>query len=148
MSEKEKDLLLEEDAELEEFDDIIDLTDETGRKMKFFHVGGTNYNGKWYSFFMPAEEIEGLGEEEVVVFEDSEDEDGNAILLPIEDVALLEAVYEQFCREMEEDAAAMEAEELEHGHCDCGCEDDCDCDGEECDCNGEDCDCGCAHHNK
>lgn len=146
-----KDLLLDEEAEeLEELDDIVDLYDENGNAMKFFHVGGTKYNDKWYSFFMPAEEIEGLDEEEVVVFEDSDDEDGNPVLLPVEDSALLEAIYEQFCREMEEEADALEAEELEHGgHCHCGddhCDGDCDCDGEDCDCEGEECDCGCGHH--
>ena len=138
MSEKEKDLALDE--ELEELDDIVELTDESGKVMKFFHVGGTQFDEKWYSFFMPAEEIDGLGDEEVVVFEASEDEDGKPALLPVEDNALLEAVFEQFCREMEEDASALEAEELEHGHCCCG-EDDCDCD-EDCDCDCDyDCDC-------
>ena len=138
-------------------DDLIDLVDDKGRHLKFFHVGSTEYLGKWYAFFMAAEEIEGLDDEEVVIFEVSKDDKGDEILLPVEDGALLECVYEQFCKEMEEDADAAEAEELEGGCC-CGHHHE---DGEECECghhhDGEDCgceghhhedgeECGCGHH--
>ena len=140
-----------------EDEDLIDLVDDQGRHLKFFHVGSTEYLNKWYAFFMPAEEIEGLADEEVVIFEVTKDEKGEEILLPVEDHALLENVYEQFCREMEEEADSIEAEELEEGGCCCGHHhhgEDCDCDhehhhGEDCGCDhehhhGEDC--GCGHH--
>ena len=157
MSENKKDLLLDEELETE-FDEleeqvdeveIIELTDDKGNILKFFLVGETAYNGKEYAFFMPAQEIDGLGEGEVVVFEKGEKVDGKEELLPIEDHVLLENVYEQFCREMEESVDALEAEELEGGCC-CGHhhhhEDD-----EECECGhhheeGEECCCG--HHHE
>ena len=139
-----------------EDEDLIDLVDDNGRHLKFYHVGSTEYLNKWYAFFMPAEDIEGLADEEVVIFEVAKDANGEEILLPVEDHVLLESVYEQFCREMEEDADAAEAEELE-GECGCGHhhhDGECGCghhhhDGE-CDCHGEghhhDGECGCGHH--
>ena len=126
-----------------EDEDLIDLVDDKGRHLKFFHVGSTEYLNKWYAFFMPAEEIEGLADEEVVIFEVDKDDKGDEILLPVEDHVLLEQVYEQFCREMDEEADAEEAAELEGGCC-CGHHHE----GEECDCHheeGEECECG-RHH--
>ena len=133
-----------------EDEDLIDLVDDKGRHLKFFHVGSTEYLNKWYAFFMPAEDIEGLADEEVVIFEVAQDENGDEILLPVEDHALLENVYEQFCKEMEEEADAEEALEQEGGCC-CGHhhgdEEECDCDHEHCNHDheqGEEC--GCGHH--
>ncbi len=104
---------------VEEDEDFIELVDQEGRHLKFFHVGSTEYMSKWYAFFMPAEEIEGLAEDEVVIYEVAE-ENGAEILLPVDETSgVLEAVYEKFCKEMEEEADALEAEELEGGCC-CG----------------------------
>lgn len=109
------------DLEVEEDDgDLVELVDDQGRVLKFFHVGSLEHKEKWYAFFMPAEEIEGTTEDEVVVFNIAKDDKGEEVLLPVEDEALLEEVYEEFCRQMEEDAAAAEAAELEGG-CSCGC---------------------------
>lgn len=129
----------------------VELVDDQGRVLKFFHIGTMDYKEKVYAFFMPAEEIEGTSMEEVVIFNVAQQNDQEEVLLPVEDEALLEEVYEEFCRQMDDEASALEAEELEGGHCHCGCcEDDCDCDcdDENCDCDGEgECDCGCHHKN-
>lgn len=107
----------------EEDIDIVELKDDSGRLLKFYHIGTIGHKERWYAFFQPAEEIEGVEPEEVVIFEITGD-DGNEVLAPIEDDALLDEVYEAFVAEMEDD-------------CDCGCDDDCDCDGEHhCNCGG------------
>ena len=124
-----------------EEEDIVELFDESGKAYKFAHVGGTQFDGKWYVFFLPAEEIEGLDDQSVVIFEAGEEnEDGSADLKPVSDEALLEKVYEQFCNEMDEQAASAEAAELDGCDCeDCDCDEDCD----NCTCE-DDCDtCGC-----
>ena len=111
---------------------VVELVDDGGRKMKFYHIGTMDYKDECFAFFQPAEEIEGVNEDEVVIFMISEDESGKEVLLPIEDEDKLDAVYEEFCKVMEE-----EDEECGCGEgCDCGCED------EECECD-DDCDCGC-----
>lgn len=131
----------------EENGETVELVDDKGKVMKFFHVGTTQFNEKWYAFFMPAEDIEGTSPDEVVIFNIESDEKGEDVLLPVEDEALLEQVYEQFCREMDEEDEAEDAAELDGADkkCKCGCDcdddcdDDCDCDGEDCNC--DDCDC-------
>lgn len=94
--------------------DIVELLDDSGKKMSFYHLGTIEYEKKYYAAFQAAEEVEGLDEDELVIFEianaDNEDE---SALLPIEDEALLDEVYEEFCRVMEEDELADEAMELE-----------------------------------
>jgi hypothetical protein len=94
-------------------DDIVELTTDDGKKLKFFFVGTIEYKGKAYSAFEPAEEIEGLSEDDLVIFELSGDDEETAELIPVEDEALLDEVFEEFCRVLEEDELASEAESLE-----------------------------------
>lgn len=110
-----------DNVEVEEDDgDLVELVDDQGRVLKFFHVGSLEHKQKWYAFFMPAEEIEGTTEDEVVIFNISSDDKGEEVLLPVEDEALLEEVYEEFCKQMEEEADAAEAAELDGECCCCG----------------------------
>lgn len=83
---KEKELL-------EELDGPIELIDDEGNKLEFYHIGTMDYEGKNYAFFQPGESIEGADPDEVVIFEiDAE----NKTLLPIEDEELLDKVFAQF----------------------------------------------------
>ena len=81
--------------------------------MKFYFVGTIEYKGKAYSAFEPAEKIDGIEEDDLIIFELSGDDEETAELLPIEDEALLDEVFNEFCRVMEEDELAEEAESLE-----------------------------------
>ena len=94
-------------------EDVVELTADDGRKLKFYLVGTIEYKGKNYSAFEPAEEIDGLNEDDLVIFELSGDDEESAELLPIEDEGLLNEVFEEFCRVLEEDELAEEAESLE-----------------------------------
>ena len=95
-------------------DEIVELTADDGRKLKFYLVGTIEYKGKTYSAFEPAEEIEGIEDDDLVIFElaNTENEDESE-LLPVEDEALLDEVFNEFCRVLEEDELADEAESLE-----------------------------------
>lgn len=94
-------------------DDIVELTTDGGKRLKFYFVGTIEYKGKNYSAFEPAEEIEGIEDDDLVIFEVSGDDEETADLLPVEDEALLDEVFEEFCRVLEEDELADEAESLE-----------------------------------
>lgn len=96
-----------------EGDDIVELITEDGKKLKFYFVGTIEYKGKNYSAFEPAEQIEGMEDDDLVIFELSGDDEETADLLPIEDDKLLDEVFEEFCRVLEEDELAEEAESLE-----------------------------------
>lgn len=104
----------------EEMDEIVELETDDGRKLKFYYIGTIDYNDKVYAAFEPAEEIEGVEEESLYIFELVGEEEENAELLPVNDEKLLEEVYNAFIEAMEEG----------EDECDCGC-------------HGEDCDCGC-----
>ena len=96
-----------------ECDDIVELTTEDGKKLKFYFVGTIEYKGKNYSAFEPAEQIDGIEDDDLIIFELSGDDEEVADLLPIEDEQLLDEVFEEFCRVLEEDELAEEAMSLE-----------------------------------
>ena len=99
------------DCEFE--DDIVELTTDDGKKLKFYFVGTIEYKGKNYSAFEPAEAIDGINDDDLVIFELAGDDEETADLLPVEDEGLLDEVFEEFCRALEEDEMAEEAESLE-----------------------------------
>ena len=88
---------------MDAYDDPVELISEDGKKMKFYFVGTIEYKGKMYSAFEPAEEIEGVEEDDLFIFELSGDDEETAELLPIEDDALLDEIFEEFCKALEED---------------------------------------------
>ena len=94
-------------------DDIVELTTDDGKKLKFYFVGTIEYKGKNYSAFEPAEQIDGIEDDDLVIFELAGDDEETADLLPVEDEALLDEVFEEFCRVLEEDELADEAMSLE-----------------------------------
>ena len=75
-------------------EDIVELTTEDGKKLKFYFVGTIEYKGKNYSAFEPAEQIDGIEDDDLIIFELSGDDEETADLLPIEDDALLDEVFE------------------------------------------------------
>ena len=96
-----------------ENDEPIELITDDGKKLKFYFVGTIEHKGKNYSAFEPAEQIEGLEDDDLVIFELSGDDEETAELLPVEDEAILDEVFEEFCRYLEEDELAEEAMSLE-----------------------------------
>ncbi|MBE5750427.1 MAG: DUF1292 domain-containing protein [Clostridiales bacterium] len=94
-------------------EDIVELTTDDGKKLKFYFVGTIEYKGKNYSAFEPAEEIDGIEDDDLVIFELAGDDEETADLLPVEDEKLLDEVFEEFCRVLEEDELAEEAMSLE-----------------------------------
>ncbi len=102
------------DCGCEEVDDeIVELTTDDGKKLKFYFVGTIEYKGKNYSAFEPAEQIEGIEDDDLVIFELNGDDEETCDLLPVEDEKLLDEVFEEFCRVLEEDELAEEAASLE-----------------------------------
>ena len=122
----EKKLKENEVEELNDFEDeVIELEDEDGKTIKFLHVATIDYKEDWYVFFAPAEDMDELSDDEMVVFKLGQDEEGKDIFIPIEDEKLLDEVYEEYLKVVEE----------ENG---CGCDDVCD----------DSCSCGCSSKDK
>lgn len=82
-------------------DEFVELVDEEGNTAKYYHLGTMDYEGEWYVFFQPAETAD-EEESDVVIFRLGESEEQNE-LFPIEDEELLDAVFDEFCRRMDEE---------------------------------------------
>ena len=116
-------------------DDIITLYDDDNKPVEFYQVACVEYEDEFYALLQPVEPMEGLGEDEALIFRLVEQEDGESdLFVPVEDEELLNAVFDEYLR-----ASADE-------ECGCGCHDcgdGCDCDGD-CDCDHDGCgDCDC-----
>lgn len=86
---------------VEEFDDaedIITLTSEDGEQIEFYHEATIEYEGEWYVFLHPVNEMPEIGEDEIIIFKLLKSEDGDDSLEPIEDEELLDKVYEEYVK--------------------------------------------------
>lgn len=104
----------EENYGYEEEDNIVELVDEEGNTLRYEHVGTIQYKGEWYCFFTPemTDPDADEEEEEVAVFHLVGDEE-NETLETIEDDALLDEVFAEFCNQYEDFEDADEAAALE-----------------------------------
>lgn len=112
---------------LVEEESIVTLFDDKDAPVDFFEIACIDYEGKFYEMLQPAQPIEGIGEDEAVIFEyivDEKTQDKNFI--PLMDEELLNNIFELYLS-----ATAQMG---------CGCGGDCDCEGE-CDCDDESCNC-------
>ena len=124
-----------DEVDMEE--DIVTLLDENDNELKFFHNATVDYKGEWYIFLQPVEAMEDLEEDEVVIFKLGQDENGDDLFLPIEDEELLNAVYDEYVKQLDELEGECDCGHHHHDHEGACCEDgDCCCDA----------DCDCHHH--
>jgi uncharacterized protein YrzB (UPF0473 family) len=99
---------------LEEKDNIFVLTDEEGNELNFEHIDTFDLKDDTYVVMIPLDEALDENEEaEVVIFKLGEDEEGNEVLLTIEDEAEIEEVFQKLLRRAEEIEELEEKEEEE-----------------------------------
>lgn len=86
-----------------ENEDIVTLTSEEGEQIEFYHEATIEYKEEKYVFLHPVVEIPEIGEDEIIIFKivegEKEDED---TLEPVEDDKILDAVYEEYIKLIEE----------------------------------------------
>ena len=80
-------------------DETITLYDDDNQPMEFYEVAVVEYEGALYALLQPAEKVEGIEEDEVVIFriEDNED-DEDSFFYPVDDDAIADAVFEEYLR--------------------------------------------------
>ena len=154
MEEKKISEPIASEEETEEMDgDIVELESEDGETVRFQHVATIDYENEWYVFFTPAEEMEGIDSDETVIFKLTTDENGADIFLPVEDEAILDAVYDEYLRIMEDEDSDWEecqcgdgcGDHCHHGDCDCKHEGEQEKKQGDCKCGGKH-DCSCQNH--
>ena len=83
---------------------IVSLTDEEGVEHEFEHLDTIEIDGKFYLAFCDADIPEDSEEPiELVILRADEDEDGNEILSSIDDEDELQAVYNAFLEDADEE---------------------------------------------
>ncbi|SMB95602.1 Protein of unknown function [Desulfonispora thiosulfatigenes DSM 11270] len=83
--------------------DIITLLDEDGKEHEFELVDAIELDGERYAFLAPVEEAADVEEDEVIILKVHQDENGEDILLDIEDDDEWEKVANAWQEMIEED---------------------------------------------
>lgn len=86
----------------EENDEPITLYDETGEPFSFEQVAVIPKDGNLYAILKPLQHVDGLSDEDVVIFKIFETEDGYVDMEMLTDDAEAEAVFEELNLLMEE----------------------------------------------
>ena len=82
--------------------DVITLMTSEGEEVDFIEIAGIAYNGKFYVILQPVELLEGMGEDEALVFEVSKGENGNdKFEIELSD-PIIDAVFEEYNRLLDE----------------------------------------------
>ena len=82
----------------EELINVVTLVDENGHEVQFDHLMTFDR----YIALMPMEEVEGIGEDEVLIMQIKKDDNGEDTYVPVENPVLLEEVFDTFLELMEE----------------------------------------------
>ena len=105
-----------------EDDDIITLyNQETDKDENFYHLATLDVDKRWFVVMKPVEKLDDIDEDEVLIYEIVENEDGNDVFCAIEDEDLLQRVFDEFMAEVEK---------MEDAGCACGS--DCSCCNHDC----------------
>ena len=90
----------------DENEEFLTLTTEDGAEKDFELLAELDYGDKMYAYLQLPEDDEDFDDEEVYVFELVQDEDGNELVLEVEDEDLLEKLVER----LNEELAALDEE--------------------------------------
>ncbi len=101
-NEKERKTIVDED------DEIVTMTYEDGTTEDFFCIAELDYEGKWYAYLQPVEETDDFADDEVLIYEIGEDENGDEIFLPVEDDELLDKLVEELNNSVDDEEEADE----------------------------------------
>ena len=77
----------------------IFIKDNDGKEIEFEQVAVVDYKGNFYAMLYPVTKIEGVGEDEAVVFLIDEENDQ---LVYVDDEEVIDGVYVEYCKMIEE----------------------------------------------
>ena len=97
---------------MEEQNTIVELVDESGNTVRFDLVMTFDYEGKRYAALLPVDQVEGVGEDEVVLLEVIK-EKGGENYASIENPILLDEVFNEFIELFDEMADGNDGEDEE-----------------------------------
>ena len=95
----------EEMLDEEYADDIVTLMTESGEEVDFVEIAGIAHNGKFYAILQPVELLEGMDDDEALVFEVVRNADGSDGFNVVLDDEIIDAVFKEYNRLLEESEA-------------------------------------------
>ncbi len=98
MADLEKDF--EPEISEDEFadDDIVTLLSATGEEIDFVEIAGIAHKGNFYAILQPVELLEGMADDEALVFKVSRNEDGEDKFEIELDDEIIDAVFAEYNR--------------------------------------------------
>ena len=98
MADLEKDF--DEEISPDEFadDDIVTLLSATGEEVDFVEIAGIAHKGNFYAILQPVELLEGMADDEALVFKVSRTEDGEDKFEIELDDEIIDAVFAEYNR--------------------------------------------------
>jgi uncharacterized protein YrzB (UPF0473 family) len=85
-----------------EDDDIVTLTTANGEEVDFVEIAGIAYGGKFYAILQPVELLDGMDDDEALVFRVSRGRDGEDKFDIETDDYIIERVFEEYNRLLDE----------------------------------------------
>ena len=95
---------------MEEQNTLVTLIDEQGKEVEFDLVATFDYEKKRYAALIPIDDVDTVGEDEIVILEIVKTPDGE-IYRPVENDILLDEVFNEFLEILDEMADGDEEEE-------------------------------------
>lgn len=92
-------MLLDEDNS-----EPVTLWDENNKEMRFEQVAVIPYDYKIYCILKPIDKIDGVADDEALVFRVDENEDGDTIICVEENEDMAVTIFDQYCDLLEESA--------------------------------------------
>jgi hypothetical protein len=84
--------------EFENDDDIITLLSATGEEIDFVEIAGILHKGNFYAILQPVELLEGMEDDEALVFKVSRNEAGEDKFEIVLDDEIIDAVFAEYNR--------------------------------------------------
>ena len=98
MADLEKDFIPEISEDEFADDDIVTLLSATGEEIDFVEIAGIAHKGNFYAILQPVELLEGMADDEALVFKVSRNEDGEDKFEIELDDEIIDAVFAEYNR--------------------------------------------------
>ena len=93
---------IEEELDLQDEDSIVTLTSADGEEVDFVEIAGIALRGNFYVILQPVELLEGMGEDEALVFKVSQDRNGEEHFNIELDEEIIGQVFDEYYRLLDE----------------------------------------------
>lgn len=116
----------EKNVDIIEDDEVITLYDDENKPVDFYEVAVVEFEEQLYALLQPVEALEGVEEDEAIIFHIVEQNDKEDLFEPVLDERVLEEVFDEYIKAVADSECGCGCEECEHDH------DHCDHDNHEC----------------